>query len=79
MSKGHTEGTEAPKQETASRAKSFSRRAVIQAGWSVPVIVALASARPVLAAPPAGGSPFGDRPFGDTQPRYHRRRRRRRR
>ena len=58
------------------RGKSFPRRAVIQAGWSVPLIVTLSAAAPALGYV---CSPFGDRPFSDNPPRRRRRSVRRRR
>ena len=62
-----TEGqsAESMASERAGREKSFSRRALIQAGWTVPIVVAVDPVRKVAAGIRPTGSPFGDDPFSD--------------
>lgn len=53
------EGAPTRVSERAEREKSFSRRALIQAGWTIPVIMAV---NPLRALAVSG---FGDEPFND--------------
>ncbi len=77
----HEDKREAAEGSRAEREKSFSRRALIRAGWVVPVVMAVTPVRKALGGAPldlpfedihndtfndAGpSSPFGDTPFED--------------
>lgn len=59
-----TEADSTPESRREEREKSFSRRALIQAGWSIPVIMAVNPVSKAFALT----SGFGDAPFEDVTP-----------